>query len=177
MAVKRGNQREREREIKNKKIERIKQNLVMNKNVTNTFCSCYLKAINTFCTQANISPLPFTLKNASGVFTYQLDWYNCLLNALREILSSSFDQFSRIWKQLHSFSKTSGIVEVLSYQTVEYFDGLYSIIFICSVMKLCTHETHINEGKYIFTHTYIKRTYILIYICNNMMAGKLYFND
>lgn len=25
-------------EIKNKKMERIKQNLVMNKNVTNTFC-------------------------------------------------------------------------------------------------------------------------------------------
>lgn len=128
----------------------------MNKNVTNTFCycSCYLKAFNTFCTQANISPLPFTLKNASGVFTHQLDWYNCLLNALREILSSSFDQFSRIWKQLYSFPGTSGVVEVLSYQTVEYFDGLYSIIFICSVMNY-VHMRHTSMKANIYSHILI----------------------
>lgn len=128
----------------------------MNKNVTNTFCycSCYLKAFNTFCTQANISPLPFTLKNASGVFTHQLDWYNCLLNALREILSSSFDQFSRIWKQLYSFPGTCGVVEVLSYQTVEYLDGLYSIIFICSVMNY-VHMRHTSMKANIYSHILI----------------------
>lgn len=128
----------------------------MNKNVTNTFCycSCYLKAFNTFCTQANISPLPFTLKNASGVFTHQLDWYNCLLNALREILSSSFGQFSRIWKQLYSFPGTCGVVKVLSYQTVEYFDGLYSIIFICSVMNY-VHMRHTSMKANIYSHILI----------------------